>query len=312
MTESKGASGKPATPITTGFIQYVLVGGLVLYAWYAYDELGVIAPAVLLLPAAVLLLPAGQRRIGVFFGRGTSIVVAVSFLFGIAGWAGWIKHDREEKALAQQEKDSAARVAARKKERETEYATNKAKIISEVEEQLANNRPREAAATIAKFMTVTKDPDLGRLQHRANVQVMRLDLQNEANLSLERRQQIYATLAKEELASKSIFEAKLKGVEADLETRRIQQQREAKRQALHQAVKSQFSSFDGSHRGVEAAIKASLKDPSSYQHVNTRYSVGSDALTVYTTYRARNSFNARVTETRTATVDANGNVMFMQ
>lgn len=311
MTETTKASERAATPKIASFIQYVLVGGLAAYAWYAYEETGAAIPAVLLLPATVLLLPAGQRRIGLSLGSRTSVALALVFLVGIAGWAGWIKQDRQEKAQVLRESESATRVAKLKKEREAEYAANKLGIISEVERQLANNQPRQAAATIAKFMTVTKDPDLGRLQHRAEVQVMRLDMQNEANLPLERRRQIYATLAQEEFSNKPMYEAKLKDVEAELEKRRVQQERETKRRALEENVKSQFG-LNGAHRGVEAAIKARLKDPSSYEHVSTRYIVESDTLTVYTTYRARNSFNAVVTEMKMVVVDANGNVMYMQ
>lgn len=311
MTETTKASETAAAPKIASFIQYVLVGGLAVYAWYAYEQTGAAIPAVLLLPATLLLLPVGQRRIGLSLGSRTSVALALAFLVGIAGWAGWIKQDRQEKAQVLRESESATRVAKLKKEREAEYAANKLGIISEVERQLANNQPREAAATIAKFMSVTKDPDLGRLQHRAEVQVMRLDMQNEANLPLERRRQIYATLAQEEFSNKPMYEAKLKDVEAELEKRRVQQERETKRRALQENVKSQFG-LNGAHRGVEAAIKARLKDPSSYEHVSTRYIVESDTLTVYTTYRARNSFNAVVTEMKMVVVDANGNVMYMQ
>lgn len=92
------------------------------------------------------------------------------------------------------QQDSAARVAKVRADRESEYAANKPKIIAEVEHQLANNQPREALSTINKFMTVTKDPDLGRLQQRTSIQVMRRDLEeNEAGLPPERLKTIYTT-----------------------------------------------------------------------------------------------------------------------
>ena len=61
---------------------------------------------------------------------------------------------------------------------------------------------------------MTRDPDLGRLQHRASVQVMRLDLeQNEAGLPPERLKAIYSTLIQEEPGGRERYQAKLKAVE---------------------------------------------------------------------------------------------------
>ena len=202
MAKSDTAT-RTAGPVTTGFIQYLLVAGLVAYACYAYDQTGAIVPSILLVPAFTLLLPPLQRRIGLSLGLGVSVALALAFLVGMGGWAGWIKQNRQEAARVEEEKAAAVRVAKLKNDRTAEYAANKPKIIAAVEGQLADNRPREAAATIAKFMAVTKDPDLGRLQHRAEVQVMKLDLQDEAKLPVERRQQIYAVLAREDYASQS-------------------------------------------------------------------------------------------------------------
>ena len=78
---------------------------------------------------------------------------------------------------------------------------------------------------------------------------------------------------------------------------------------MQAGLAGQISSIDGSHRNVEKVLKAGLKDPSSYQHVSTSYVVNETTITVYTTYRAKNSFNALITGLVTATVDANGNVL---
>jgi len=308
MADGKASAGK-ATPIPVALVQYLMFGGLVAYAWYAYGLAGTALPALLLLPAAALLLPPLQKRIGLTLGLGLSVGLSLAFLTGIALWGGWIKQERQATEQSKREQDSATRIAKLKEERAADYTANKTKILAEIESQLASNQSREAAATISKFMTVTKDPDLGRLQYRAELQVMRLDLQDEAKLSLERRQQIYSTLAKEDIANRATYEQKLKEVSTKIEEKRAQQEQESKRVAMEASVKGQFSAYDGSHRQVEAAIKARLKDPSSYEHVETRYAVNPTSITVYTTYRAKNSFNAVVPGTAVATVDASGNVI---
>lgn len=299
------------TPNRTTFWLYVMSAGLVAYCYYAMTETKVyVVPALILIVALAVLLPPSRKRLKISLSLKLSIVLAVALFLGIALSAGAQKAKREEAAQLKMQQNSAARIAKQKSDRAAEYAANKTKIIAEVEYQLANSQPREAFATISKFMTVTKDPDLGRLQHRASVQVMRLDLEeNEAGLPPERLKAIYSTLVQEEPGSRERYQAKLKAVEDKLEVQRKIQEASAQRAVMEAKLKGQFSGYDGSHRKVEDAIKARLKDPSSYEHVETRYTVNTNSITVYTTYRARNSFNALVPGNATATVDADGNVL---
>jgi hypothetical protein len=74
-------------------------------------------------------------------------------------------------------------------------------------------------------------------------------------------------------------------------------------------ISSQFSPWDGSHDNLEKYIKKHLNDPDSYKHVETRYFDKGDYLIVTTTYRAKNGFNAIVTETMTAKADLSGNLL---
>jgi hypothetical protein len=289
---------------------YVLCGLLAAYTYYAMKEAEVyVLPALILIAGLALILPPSRKLLKIDLGLKLSAALAFAFLVAIALTAGSQKASRQEAAQLKMQQDSAARIAKLKADREAEYASNKAKIIAEVEQQLASNQPREALATISKFMTVTKDPDLGRLQPRAELQVMKLDLLKEDSLTWERRAQIYRYLIQEEPGSIALYKDKLADVESKLAAKQKAEQDQARQAQLKELVKKQFSGFDGSHRGTEAAIKARLKDPGSYEHVETRYVAHPDSLTVYTTYRARNSFNAIITGTAVATVDAQGNVL---
>jgi hypothetical protein len=74
-------------------------------------------------------------------------------------------------------------------------------------------------------------------------------------------------------------------------------------------VQSQFSSWDGSHRGLEKIIKKSMNDPDSYEHDETRFRDDGDKIFVITKFRGKNAFGGTVSNTVSAYVDYNGNVI---
>lgn len=55
-------------------------------------------------------------------------------------------------------------------------------------------------------------------------------------------------------------------------------------------IENCFNLSDGSHITLEKYIKKSMKDPSSYQHIETKYTDQKDHLFVNEKYRGRNSF----------------------
>lgn len=308
MAETKATPGQMALWL------YGMSAVLTAYCIYVAKETGTyLVPGLILAVALALLLPPARKLLRINLNLDKSIGIGAALFFGIALAAGGLKYVREEAAKQKVLDDSAARIAKVRADREAEFSANKAKILAEVEQQIAGNQAREGLATINKFMSVTKDPDLGRLQRRAEVKVMRLDLeQNEAGLPPERLQAIYTTLMQEEPGNKQKYQAKLKKVEELLDAKRKVVEANAKKAALEEKAKRQFSPFDGSHGKVEDALKSALKNPASYEHVKTEYLVRPDAITVFTTYRARNSFNAVVTETAVATVDGDGNVLSLR
>lgn len=79
-------------------------------------------------------------------------------------------------------------------------------------------------------------------------------------------------------------------------------------ESRQEIIESQFSGWDGSHPGLTDIIKKSMKDPSSYEHVETVYWDEGDYILVKTTFRGKNSFNALVKNWVKARVDLNGNV----
>jgi|SRR5690606_9981334 len=71
-------------------------------------------------------------------------------------------------------------------------------------------------------------------------------------------------------------------------------------------IERHFSKFDGSYIKFREYIKSNLKNPSSFEHVETRYKDNNDGtVTVWMKYRAKNSFNAVVTEIAKCTLNIN-------
>lgn len=74
-------------------------------------------------------------------------------------------------------------------------------------------------------------------------------------------------------------------------------------------LKSQFSTWDGSHRNVVKKVKTSLHNPDSFEHVETTYVEKEDYLLVKMVFRGTNLFNAVVTNTCYAKVSLDGEVL---
>lgn len=74
-------------------------------------------------------------------------------------------------------------------------------------------------------------------------------------------------------------------------------------------VRKGFNPWNGEPIQLTELIKKAMKNPDSYQHVETIYSEKGDVLIVHTTYRGTNSFGAVVPNTVTAETDLDGNVL---
>lgn len=64
-----------------------------------------------------------------------------------------------------------------------------------------------------------------------------------------------------------------------------------------------FSSWDGSNAELVAFVKKGMKDPSSFEHVETRFRDDGSSYGIKMTFRGKNSYNAVVTQTVTANLD---------
>lgn len=77
-------------------------------------------------------------------------------------------------------------------------------------------------------------------------------------------------------------------------------------------IQAMFSPYDGHHYTLEGAIKKSMKNPKSYEHVETQYKALGDSVFVVCTFRGTNSFNAIVPQKIAAISDLHGNILSIE
>ena len=90
----------------------------------------------------------------------------------------------------------------------------------------------------------------------------------------------------------------------DLEAKKELTQQNIRREKIMQ----QFG-FDGQHRKLERAIKNSMNDPESYEHVSTSWKDKGDYIQLETTIRGTNAYGAKILNTYYAKALIDGEII---
>lgn len=91
-----------------------------------------------------------------------------------------------------------------------------------------------------------------------------------------------------------------------LEEARERREKQRLAEQRKKQIETQFSAWDGSHIQLERIIKKAMNDPSSYDHVETRYADKDDFILVNTTFRGKNAFGGVVKNSITAEFTISG------
>ena len=75
------------------------------------------------------------------------------------------------------------------------------------------------------------------------------------------------------------------------------------------SIEDQFSAWNGVHINLERAIKTSMNNPKSFEHVQSGYTDMGDYILVETKFRGTNAFGAIVMNSVRAKVDLQGNIL---
>lgn len=299
---------------TIGF--YVGAALVTAYTVVGAHKTGGISPILLLVPLLLLLLPPSRifikKKFGFIPSGGWTAGIVLAIWFPQMMWFAEIDSQREAARLAQANAAAAKKGADLKQQRLENYEKNKQSIIAKIEDLMTAGKGIEALNLANQHWAVTKDPDLGRVHFRAEIAAMREEIsRGENTIPDTRRVQIYETLAKEP-GQTAEYMPKLRKLQDLLAEKQKTEEQAKQREAKQASIRSQFSSWDGSHRQVESSVKAQMKNPGSYEHVETSYSVGENSITVVTTFRGTNSFGATVPNTAVAEVALNGTVLSLR
>lgn len=93
------------------------------------------------------------------------------------------------------------------------------------------------------------------------------------------------------------------------EKQKIKNDEIAKRRGI---VDRQFSPWDGSHRNLKRYVKDNMNDPSSFDHIETRYSDKGSYILVQMDFRGKNGFGALVKNRVVAKTDIDGNILSVE
>ena len=98
-----------------------------------------------------------------------------------------------------------------------------------------------------------------------------------------------------------------KRIAMELEAERKKQEELEKNRA--EIIEKQFSPWDGSHPALSRLVEKNMRNPDSYEHIETRFRDEGNSLFVIMKYRGQNGFGGMSVETISARVDFDGNVI---
>ena len=210
--------------------------------------------------------------------------------------------ERQNAERAQQEaqraEQEAQRIEATARDRE-HYLANKATLVPQIERLVKDGKYTQAMAALdryAPFETGLEQQKLLALRREAELQYQRHRFASE-ELTNEQKVALFDRLAVLEPA-----DSKAQKVALDMK-------RLFERLIL---IEKQLSTWTGSHHYVEQAVKRSMHNPKSYEHVHTTYADTKDGIIIETTFRGTNGFGAVVTNKMRAVVDINGHVLSLR
>ncbi|MBB4866833.1 tetratricopeptide (TPR) repeat protein [Pseudomonas nitritireducens] len=236
-----------------------------------------------------------------------------------------LKH-QEEARLAAEQKQRAEQAAIAEAEalkvKAANFQANRTAIMADINKSIEAKEVGRADSLLRQQSGIT-DPELmaatakykemvQKWQDDAKAKSLKAELAKLQPKEYSRAADIYGKLLDLYPGNKAYQVAKDKNSkladaeEAAAAKRRIEETKQAERT---KKIEAQFSGWDGSHRGLERVAKSMMKNPDSFEHVETRYSDKGKYIRVGMTYRGTNSFGAVVPGTIVADFDLEGNLI---
>lgn len=195
------------------------------------------------------------------------------------------------------------------------FGTNKQQVLEQIARLGEEKKFDEALALGQRYLKVVQDAELQAAAERITKDSLLSKLHGKGLMSDRDRANAYEQLSRLDPANPTYakkaghYDKLADAVERQLAADIAKAERQAARKAR---LEKQFSGWDGAHRNVETEVKRTMKNPSSYEHVETRYTDLGKGMRIVTTFRGTNSFGGVVPNTVVATVDDDGNVLTMR
>jgi hypothetical protein len=223
---------------------------------------------------------------------------------------------------ADQARQQAEQAAQRRKNLTAEFNSNRTTTIASLDDALEKNDLAGAQQIYSKYSEVG---DTQLMAYGPKIDVLKVQTAHDNELKSAKAKlnglkandyagaiAVYTDLVRLDPSNKTYVDAlsKNQAVQrvADQKAQKALQDAEAAA-ARTKLVEAQFSGWDGSHRGMERMIKASMNDPGSYEHIETRYRDMGTKIRVTEKFRGRNGFGGMVVNTVTADFDLNGGLL---
>ncbi|MFK4132220.1 hypothetical protein ACI2KR_07995 [Pseudomonas luteola] len=229
-------------------------------------------------------------------------------------------------ASAKQKEINLQKAEAAKREKEAligDLNQNRSSILQNLDEALSSEDLSKATALFTKYR-VTDDVQVLGYQPKIEALKGKVARQKAIQAQLDKLSTLsvndyagavaaYSELVKLDPQNKR-YSAGLDKNKAALAKAQEKAQKEERvrleAEARQKTIEAQFSGWDGSHRGLERIIKASMNDPDSYEHVKTTYSdMGGNRIRVKEVFRGKNGFGGMVLNSITADFTIDGNLI---
>jgi hypothetical protein len=296
-----------------GVLLFLLLG--LFYYLFTYSVLVFLVTLLALLVCA----PPSRRFIIAHTGlnlHGRAMATAVVGLFMLQAWIGFSQNFEvmEEKAV-EQERDQARALDRARAGEQARFLAAKPALVANITARRDQGMLSEALALIDQAVARTPDPDLDRLRTSIHVIQAEAGLKDEAAVPLRQRLALYRRLAA--LApSNPRYAAKVAALDAELGERSARERAETVRLSASigrdAMLARQFDKRSGAHLNLQAEIRRTMMNPSSYQHVETSNLDTGMGMSVWTTFRGKNASGEMVENSVAATVDDSGNVLTIE
>lgn len=234
----------------------------------------------------------------------TSFVTWLVTIFIVIGVIGAITGEsKDEKRIKQAKKDAAA-IENVHKQNVVYFKSHSDEVFSSIEKEIKAGNFGNASAITAQYLS-TNDSKILSYHKEARSKTILKRLKGIPAKDFGVNKALYAELLQLN-PENSEYKNKLNIYTKKLAAKNAKDKAAEDRKKL---IEQSFSSWDGSHRGLEKVIKASMNDPDSYEHVETRYGDKGSYLFLQTTFRGKNKFGGTVKQTVSANASLEGVIL---